>query len=160
MTIVGTVLNEQKQLTPADVLNYSYIYRELSKLFINKYIPGPHVPFSVNISRWRIDTLYYHRFVIIDPVDKRLKLNERSFDITNSGNQKHEGHDLPCFNLLSSIPGTMHTMLGSERNRSSFYVQPSTLSTYYGLKTTTNTIQYFYFLTQHKLLSENAVVPQ
>ena len=38
----------------------------------------------------------------------------------------------------------------SERNRSSFYRQPLTLSTYYGLKSTNDTIQYFYSLSQLK----------
>ena len=38
------------------VLNPSYIHRELSSLFINRYIPGPHIPFSVHFSRWRINT--------------------------------------------------------------------------------------------------------
>ena len=37
-------------------LNHSYIRRELSSLFINRYIPGPHAPFSVHFSRWRINT--------------------------------------------------------------------------------------------------------
>ena len=48
----------------------------------------------------------------------------------------------------------------SEQNRSSFSLQPSTLSSYHGLKSTSNTIQYFYSLTQHKTLTENAVVHQ
>ena len=39
-------------------------------------------------------------------------------------------------------------------------LQPSTLSTYYGFKSTNNIMQYFYSLTQHKLLTENAVVLQ
>ena len=38
------------------VLNPSYIHRELSSLFTNRYIPGPHIPFSVHFSRWRINT--------------------------------------------------------------------------------------------------------
>ena len=46
----------------------------------------------------------------------------------------------------------------SEQNRSSFSLQPSTLSSYHGLKSTSNTIQYFYSHTQHKTLTENAVV--
>ena len=46
---------------PAQVLNLSCIHRELSNLFINRYIPGPHVSFSVHISRWRINPLCcYH----------------------------------------------------------------------------------------------------
>ena len=49
----------------------------------------------------------------------------------------------------------------SERNRGSFPdVQPSTLSTYHGFKSTNNAMQYFYSLTQHKLLTENAAVHQ
>ena len=55
----------------------------------------------------------------------------------------------------------MHTMQGSsEQNRSSFYLQLSTLSSYRGLKSTSNTIQYFYSLTQHRILTENAAVHQ
>ena len=38
------------------VLNHSYIHRELSSLFTNRYIPGPHIPFSVHFSRWWINT--------------------------------------------------------------------------------------------------------
>ena len=83
------------------------IHRELPNLFINTYIPGPHVHFSIHIPRWRINTLQYHRFVVIDSVDKRFKLNKRSSDITNSGNQRHEGYDFPCFNLPTWTPGTM-----------------------------------------------------
>ena len=48
----------------------------------------------------------------------------------------------------------------SERNRSSFYTQLSALSTSHGLKSTNNTIQYFYSLTQDKYLTENAFVDQ
>ena len=125
------------------------IHLELPNLFINTYIPGPHVHFSIHIPRWRINTLEYHRFVIVDSVDKRFKLNKRSLDITNSGNQRHEGYDFPCFNLPTWTPCTMHTMRrSSKRHLSSFYVQPSTLSTYHGLKSTNNTPQYFYSLTQ------------
>ena len=98
---------------PAQALNTSYIHRELPNLFINRYIPGPHDPLSVHISRWRICTLHYHRFGIIDSVDMRFKLNKRSLQIRNSGNQKHAGYDFPCFNLLSWTPGTMHTMWSS-----------------------------------------------
>ena len=39
-------------------------------------------------------------------------------------------------------------------------MQPSTLLTYHGLKLTDNNIQYLYSLTQHMLLTENAVVHQ
>ena len=125
------------------------IHRELPNLFINTYIPGPHVHFSIHIPRWRINTLRYHSFVIIDSIDKRFKLNKRSLDITNSGNQRHEGYDFPCFNLPTWTPCTMHEMRGSsERHLSSFYIQPSTLSTYHGLKSTNNILQYFYSLTR------------
>ena len=44
---------EQKKDTSTQPFIYS---RELSSLFINRYIPGPHVPFSVHFSRWRINT--------------------------------------------------------------------------------------------------------
>ena len=90
---------------------------------IFKCILDPHLPFRVHISRWRINTLHYHRFVIIDSVDKRFKLNRRSMDRNiNSGNQKHERHDPPCFNLPSWSPSTMHAMRGSsERNHSSYF---------------------------------------
>ena len=55
----------------------------------------------------------------------------------------------------------MHTMQGSsEQDRSSLYLHPSTSSSYHGLKSASNTIQYFYSLTQHKTLTENAVVHQ
>ena len=55
----------------------------------------------------------------------------------------------------------MHTMQGSsEQNGSSFYLQPSTLSSYHGLKSTSKTIQYFYSRSKHKTLTENAVVHQ
>ena len=54
--------------------------------------------------------LHYHRFVFNDSVDMRFKLNKKSLDIRNSGTQKHERNDLPCFNLPSWTPGTMHTM--------------------------------------------------
>ena len=125
------------------------IHRELPNLFINTYIPGPHVHFSIHIPRWRINTLQYHSFVIIDSIDKRFKLNKRSLDITNSGNQRHEGYDFPCFNLPTWTPCTMHEMRGSsERHLSSFCIQPSTLSTYHSLKSTNNILQYFYSLTQ------------
>ena len=140
---------EQTTLSPRQALNPSYIHRELPNLLFDRYIPGPHVPFSVHISTWRINTLHYHRFVIIYSVDKRFKLNERSLDNRNSGNQKHERYDFPCLSLPSWTPGTMHTMRGSsDRHLSSFYLQPSTLSTYHGLKSTNNTVQYFYSLTQ------------
>ena len=88
-------------------------------------------------------------------------ISASSLDIRKSGDQNHERHDLSCFNLPSWTSGTMHTMWGSlERNLSWFYVQPSTLSTYHGLKSTNNTIKYFYSLTQHKRLTESAVVHQ
>ena len=65
-----------KQLAPEQVFNLSYISCELSNLFRNWYIPCSHAPFTVHILRWRMDTLYYyHRFVIIDSVDKCFKLN-------------------------------------------------------------------------------------
>ena len=129
--------------------SYSRLTLNYPTYFINTYIPGPHVHFSIHIPRWRINTLEYHRFVIIDSVDKRFKLNKRSLDITNSGNQRHEGYHFPCFNLPTWTPCTMHTMRrSSERHLSSFYIQPSTLSTYHGLKSTNNTPQYFYSLTQ------------
>ena len=112
-----------KRVAQVQVLSHSHIHRELSNLFINKYIPGPHVPFSVHISRWRINTLQYHPFVIIDSVDKRFKLNKRSLDIRNSGNQKHERHDLPCFNLPSWTTGTNYACgVESVRNPGSFYM--------------------------------------
>ena len=98
---------------PAQALNSSYIHRELPNLFINRYIPGPHDPLSVHISIWRICNLHYHRFGIIDSVDKRFKLNKRSLQIRNSGKQKHAGYDFPCFNLPSWTPGTMHKMWNS-----------------------------------------------
>ena len=115
----------------------------------------------MQVSRWRINTLRCHRLVIIDSVDKCFKLNKWCLGISNNVNQKHERNDLPCFNLPSWNPRTMHRMRGSSgRNRSSFYMQPSTLLTYHGLKSTDNNIQYFYSLTQHMLLTKNAVVYQ
>ena len=119
-------------LSPRQALNRSYIHRELPNLLFDKYIPGPHVPFSVHISTWRINTLHCHRFVIIDSVDKRFKLNERSLDNRNSGNEKHERYDFPCLSLPSWTPDTMRG--SSDRHLSSFYLQPSTLSTYHGFK--------------------------
>ena len=74
-----------KLLAPEQVFNLSYIYRELSNLFRNWYILGSHVPFIVHISRWRMDTLHYHRFVIIDSVDKCFKLKKWRLGIRNSG---------------------------------------------------------------------------
>ena len=54
-----------------------------------------------------------------------------------------------CLSLPSRTPGTMHTMRGSsEPHLSSFYRQPSTSSTYHGLKSTNTIVQYFYSLTQ------------
>ena len=137
-----------KLLAPEQVFNLSYIYRELSNLFRNWYIPGSHVPFIVHISRWRMDTLHYHRFVIIDSVDNCFKLKKWRLGIRNSGSQKHERHDLPCFNLSSWDSRILHTMRGSsERNRRSFYIQEWTLSTYHGLKSANNYVQYLYPLT-------------
>ena len=93
-----------------------------ARAVIVKYILDPHLPFRVHISRWRINTLHYHRFVIIDSVDERFKLNRKRLDFRNSGNQKHERHDPPCFNLPSWNPSTMHVMRGSsERNHSSYF---------------------------------------
>ena len=111
------------------------------------------------VSRWRINTLCCHRLVIIDSVDKCFKFNKWCLGIRNNVNQKRERNDLPCLNLPSWNPRTMHRMRGSSgRNRGSFYMQPSTLLTYHGLKSTD--IQYLYSLTQHMLLTENAVVYQ
>ena len=39
-------------------------------------------------------------------------------------------------------------------------LQPSSLSTYHGAKSTNNTMQYLYSLTQHNFMTENAVVHQ
>ena len=115
----------------------------------------------MHVSRWRIETLLCHRIVIIDSVDKCSSLNKWYLGIRNNVNQKPERNDLPCFKLPSWNPRTMHRMRGSSgRNRSSFYLQPSTLLTYHGLKSTDNNIQYCYSLTQHMLLTENAVVYQ
>ena len=52
-------------------------------------------------------------------------INKWSLGIINSGNQKHERHALPFFNLTWWNPGTMHTMRGSsERNRISVSFVP------------------------------------
>ena len=77
----------------------------------NRYSPGPHVPASMHISRWRTKTLHYHRFFIIDSVDKPFKLKKRSLHIRNS--EKHERYDLVYFNLPSWTPDKMRTMWGS-----------------------------------------------
>ena len=37
-------------------------------------------------------------------------MNKWSLGIRDSGNQKHERHDLPFFNLTSWNPRTMHSM--------------------------------------------------
>ena len=109
-----------------------------------------------------MNTLDYLRFVISDSVDKRVELNKRSLDVRNSGSEKHERHDQLA--IMDSCVRTMHTMRDSSKQKlQSIFLrvlQPSTLSTYYGFKSTNNIMQYFYSLTQHKLLTENAVVLQ
>ena len=44
--------NKKRKLALID----SYIHRELSSLFINRHIPGPHVLFRMFFSRWRINS--------------------------------------------------------------------------------------------------------
>ena len=75
---------------------------------------------------------YKHRFVIIYSVDKRFELNKRSLDIRKGGNQKHERHDPPCFNLPSWTSGTMHTMQASSERNSGPYM--STCTAYCSLR--------------------------
>ena len=65
------------QFASAQRLSFSYIYHEVSNLFINWYIPGPHVSFIVPISRWWFET-----FVIMDlesliPLIKALHLEQK-----------------------------------------------------------------------------------
>ena len=138
----------------------SYIHRELSHLLKIGVTQAPTSPVSMLISRWRIKTLHYHRFFIIDSVDKPFKLKKRRLHIRNS--EKHERYDLLYFNLPSWIPdSTMLTMWGSSERiiavLSRYNPQHYQLS-HRGLKSTNNTVQYFYSLTQSKLLTENAVV--
>ena len=65
------------QFASAQRLSLSYIHHEVSNLFINWHIPGPHVSLIVHISRWRFKT-----FVIIDlysliPLIKALHLEQK-----------------------------------------------------------------------------------
>ena len=52
LLIIPQIIEQKKETST----HHSYIHRELSSLFINRYIPGPNVPFSVHFSRWRINT--------------------------------------------------------------------------------------------------------
>ena len=98
----------------------SYIQRELSSLFVNRYIPGPHVHLSEHVSGWWImNTSHYLPCVISDSVYQRVELNKRSLDIRNSGNEKHERHDQLA--IMDSCIRTMHTMRGSSKQNCSPY---------------------------------------
>ena len=102
--------------------------------------------------------------MISDSVDKRIELNKRSLDIRNSGNEK--GKALKARSTCHH--GLLHTYNAYdggfiEAELQSMFphvLQPSTLSTYYGFKSTNNTLQYFYSLARHKILTENVGVRQ
>ena len=108
------------ELQLPELAHHSYIHRELSSLFVNRYIPGPHVHLSMHVWAWCIvNTLDYLRFVISDSVDKSVELNKRSLDVRNSGSEKHERHDQLA--IMDSCVRKMHTMRGSSKQNCSPY---------------------------------------
>ena len=142
----------------------SYIHRELSRLLINRSIPGPHVHLSEHVSGWWI----MNTCIFFDLSSMILLISASNWTKGAWTWETVETKSMKCtINLpLWTLAYVQCIRCGVHRSRIAVHnyflrvLQPSTLSTYYGFKSTNNIMQYCYSLTQHKLLTENAVVLQ